>query len=425
MNDISKSQSMKSSLPSAAAALRRLQEWDGLGRLDEAIRDLRTRPNIFTIAPGILRVEGIHSDMLAWLLEPKGWHGLQHQFAQAFVRTIRHKSVEAPVVLTQISREFNTGFGPVDLLLRGTDGGIPFVVAVENKIDSPESDDQLERYRKGLARLFDPSITTLIYLTPDGREPARRPKCQFACLSYASVAASLDVALTGAAPIGGDHTGRALAEHYLAALRSHIMPDSNPEIDEICRRLYQEHQEAWRAIRRRLPSRRDESHSYLGAQVCERLELDHGGSWNFAVRRDRFVCVFRPGWRVLGIYEAEPIVGLEQGAASFTYPFVHFRLVADRSDVDAGERFQYQLRLKVSTLENRPLTDSVIGALRALPTDVAPRIPDRSQFTVALKTTNSLPGVGDGPASIPGSVVEWVAHNISPFVSALEREHAF
>jgi hypothetical protein len=103
---------MESPVSPAAAALRRLQEWDGLGRLDGAIRDLRTRPNIFTIAPRILRVEGIHSDMLAWLLEPKGWHGLQHQFAQAFVRTIRHESgvrIAAPVVVTEISREFNVG----------------------------------------------------------------------------------------------------------------------------------------------------------------------------------------------------------------------------------------------------------------------------------------------------------------------------
>ena len=198
------------------------------------------------------------------------------------------------------------------------------------------------------------------------------------------------------------------------------MPDSNPEIDAICRQLYQDHQDAWRAIRRRLPSQRDESHSYLGARVCERLQLDHGGSWDFVVRRDRYVCVFRPGWRAVGVYETEPIVGLEQGAGSQTYPFVHYRLVADRSDADAGERFKYEVRLKVSTLQNRTLAESVIQALRALPPEIAPRIPDRDQFTVPLKSTNRLPGVGDGPTDVPDSVVDWFSRHIGEFVPALD-----
>lgn len=42
-------------------------------------------------------------------------------------------------MVTEIRREFNTGFGPVDLLVQGTEGGISSVLAIENKIESPES----------------------------------------------------------------------------------------------------------------------------------------------------------------------------------------------------------------------------------------------------------------------------------------------
>ena len=121
------------------------------------------------------------------------------------------------------------------------------------------------------------------------------------------------------------------------------MTDSNPDIDAICRELYEKHQDAWKAIRRRLPSQRDEYHANIGARVSKRLEEKHGGEWLFTVRRDKYVCVFRSGWSVLGSYESESIVGLVDSSEPVTeYPKIHFRLVADRSDADADEQFRYE-----------------------------------------------------------------------------------
>ena len=69
-------------------ALKRLEAWDGLQRLDTILDDLRRRPNFFLVAPRVLRVEGVHSDMLAWLLDPRGWHGLSDGFARAFLSAV-------------------------------------------------------------------------------------------------------------------------------------------------------------------------------------------------------------------------------------------------------------------------------------------------------------------------------------------------
>ena len=48
-------------------ALQNLAAWDGLARLDSILNQVRSRPNFFLTVPRILRVEGVHSDMLGWL----------------------------------------------------------------------------------------------------------------------------------------------------------------------------------------------------------------------------------------------------------------------------------------------------------------------------------------------------------------------
>jgi hypothetical protein len=71
------------------AALQQLEAWDGLRQLDAFLHDLRKQPNFFLTAPRELRVEGVHSDMLAWLLDPRGWHGLAERFARSCARGAR------------------------------------------------------------------------------------------------------------------------------------------------------------------------------------------------------------------------------------------------------------------------------------------------------------------------------------------------
>ena len=198
------------------------------------------------------------------------------------------------------------------------------------------------------------------------------------------------------------------------------MPESNPEIDAICRQLYEEHQEAWRAIRRRLPSKRDESHAYVGARVAEHLETLYEGEWQFVVRRDRYACVFRPDWLSLGSYETGEISGLRQDQdLPRILPRVHFRLVVDTGESDAEESCHYRVRLKVDTLKNPSLGKSLIGAMQTI-ASIGTKMPKRRQFTLSLKSTSQLPAIGDDPGDVPDSVVDWFAAHTAELVPVLD-----
>jgi hypothetical protein len=403
-------------------ALKNLEAWDGLKRLDIILDNLRRRPNFFSVAPRVLRVEGVHSDILAWLLDPKGWHKLGDGFAQGFAATALAGcglNPELPIRVTEVHREFSTGNGPIDILIRVRYGDSVVVIGVENKIDSPEGDNQLARYAQGLARRFPDDLLVLAFLTPKGEKPRSQPTCTTKILSYRTVADLIDEAVNRVSK-PADRIGLTLAMHYSAAIKDHIMPESNPDIDAICRTLYDSHREAWRAIRRRLPSKRDESHAYIGSRVAEHLEKRHGGTWQSVVRRDRYACVFRPGWSKLGSYETEQIVGLTQIPESpLTYPRVHFRLVADSVETDVGERFSYQIRLKVDTAENPLCGKSLVRALKSIPS-IKSKLPTRTQFTFPLKSTSQLPRIGENPEDVPDSVVDWFTKNTADLVPAID-----
>ncbi len=404
-------------------ALQNLAAWDGLARLDSILNQVRSRPNFFLTVPRILRVEGVHSDMLGWLLDPKGWHGLADRFAVPFGRAMLaacKRCGEGALVVEEVHREFSTGKGPIDILLHLRRGDERFVLGIENKIDAPEGKNQLRRYGEGLAYTFPGTAVVLTFLTPDGRKPQSTPGCPVASIGYRTIVALLEEALA-APPARGRHSvGLGLARHYCAALRSHIMPEQNPEIDELCRKLYNEHLDAWRAIRRRLPSKRDESHASVGSKVCQRLEEQYQGRWQFLVRRDKYACVFRSGWGALGVNESDPIVGLSQSAEpGNTYPKIHFRLAVDSADTDAGERVTYSVPLKVDMKENRTLGESVVQALRTVPA-IQSKIPSKVQFTLALKSTSKLPAPGDEPATVPDSVVDWHAQCLADLVRVLD-----
>jgi len=166
--------------PTEYGALKRLEAWDGLKRLDIILDKLRGRPNFFSVAPRLLRVEGVHSDILAWLLDPKGWHKLGDGFSQGFVAAALAGcglNPELPLRVTEVHREFSTGKGPIDILIRVRYGDSGIVIGVENKIDSPEGDKQLERYEQGLRKRFPEDLLVLAFLTPKGEKPRSQPTC--------------------------------------------------------------------------------------------------------------------------------------------------------------------------------------------------------------------------------------------------------
>jgi hypothetical protein len=403
------------------AALQRLQDWGGLSQIAPILDNLRRRPNLFLIAPRIMNVEGIHSDLLAWMLDPAGWHGLGDRFASAFVRAVLEacgRSTELPINIDDVRAEASTGKGPVDILVRVRIGNVKTILGIENKIWADEGDEQLKRYGDGLASQ-SPDVV-LAFLTPKGRKPTGDlPGCPVASLSYRKVATLLDQALLAASAEAG--AGPEIVRQYVSALGTHVMNESNPEIDALCRKLLEDHEEAWRVIRRRLPSRRDDFHASIGAGVCDWLQKEHPGAWQFVVRRDRYACVFREQWFGLGTYETDSLVDFTQGVKPpSSYPCVHFRLVvADDSDSDTEDELQYALKLKVDKRKNPALGEALVTSLKSLDT-LRPKIKDRNQFTATLKQSSRLPALGDDATGVPDSVVQWYASHLTPVVPLID-----
>ncbi|MEX0774926.1 MAG: PD-(D/E)XK nuclease family protein [Phycisphaeraceae bacterium] len=235
-------------------ALRELERFvvenDELLALEERIG----RFNIFD-ALGIARVEIRHSNFLAWLLDPAESHGQGALFLGAILMDLMKQAREAgiavpvsPVELdgadmggVEIRREWRS----IDLLIhgerpgaRGFGGSGGFVIAIENKVDSGEHSDQLDRYRRTVAQEFKDVPALYVFLTREGDEASDEDWCPY---SYRHIHRVLSrVRKTHENAIGADV--RTFLDHYLNLIGSRFMDD--PEIDDLCRRIYQNHRQA-------------------------------------------------------------------------------------------------------------------------------------------------------------------------------------
>jgi hypothetical protein len=136
----------------------------------ERLESLVTQFNIFE-SIGAVRPELRHSDFLAFLLNPQQNHGLRDVFIKKLLRQAISAAdgVQVPVTAIdldtwnleqlEVSREWKN----IDILL--TDEGKHLIVAIENKIDTSEHSDQLERYWQTLQEHFPGRRILGIYLT--------------------------------------------------------------------------------------------------------------------------------------------------------------------------------------------------------------------------------------------------------------------
>jgi hypothetical protein len=396
---------------------------DGVSRLQRLLSSLDRGPNFFRVVPRLFRVEGVHSDLLAWLLDPQGFHGLGDSFAIRFITGVLRESgagAEGPITINSVETEASTGEGPIDILVHTECAGRPLIVGIENKIDAPLGDEQLLRYARGLVARFPHASVVLVLLAPTARDVDAPPVCcGFAGLTYRNVVAWLDASLVAEREAQNAGAGRELAVHYLEELRTRIVPESRPEIDQLLRDLAG-HTEAWRLIRRRLPSERDDTHAALARAVCARLSTPEvcGPPWQFALRRDGYARVFRPDWSALGYRDAETMIGLtEDEFAATRYARVHFRLSSAPPEDDAEARWRFEARLRLDARGNDTLGASIRGDLAALGL-LEPVGRDRRQLTLRLKQSSRLPGLADD--SVPDAVVEWFVRQIRPVVAILD-----
>jgi hypothetical protein len=408
------------------SALKTLESWSGLERLQHillAAKQQRLRRNIFRLTQGDLRIEALHSRMIAWLLDPQGWHGLGDKFGSRFVQALLGKCRDADqsIQIIRVHTEYSTGKGQIDILLETQSGETAGVIGIENKIDSPEGDRQLHKYGEALKQRF--ASVRLALLTPEGLEASPLPECPYATIDYAEVASWLEDAIED---IDDEHSvepvGLDLARQYLDVVRFDVMREKNSEINAICEALYQQHREAWQVIRRFLPSERDELLRQLGSKVCERFSAEFDGDWHFSIRRGKYARVYRDDWCKLGKRtEEDPVVGWEvSDFLSWDYAAAHLRFyLTEIPDDETSNGYGYKIGLKIDIRglsREDHLPRRIIDALER----EGLKVFERDQWTTSLKSASKLPSIVKGPDRI----LDWAVTHAKRAVEALNSVFA-
>ncbi len=236
--------------------------------------------NLFE-AIGVVRQELRHSDWLAFLLNPSQNHRLDDIFLKRLLKRVLLEADEvtdlsglrvSPVDIdiadledAEVRREWKN----IDILIHSPSNRL--VCAIENKIDSEEHSNQLERYWKIISKEFRDCRAILIYLSPEGNPPSH--KRWIAC-SYSKIAELIkNICENYQSTLGSDvYT---LMTHYSNLLRRHIASDS--EIAELCRKIYNKHKQALDLIFEHRPDVQSEIAKFVEELVNKEAELvlDH------------------------------------------------------------------------------------------------------------------------------------------------------
>jgi len=140
--------------------------------------------NIFRVLNIERREVKLHSRFLAELLDPCGSHSQKDHFLNLFFEVTglpRPSKPTKPSNWRITVEESAAKFGRLDIVLRANG----FILAIENKIDAGEQEEQMARYKEWLnMKKAEFPDQILIFLTPDGRSPNTISESECVCLSY-------------------------------------------------------------------------------------------------------------------------------------------------------------------------------------------------------------------------------------------------
>lgn len=220
--------------------------------LEKLENSFSNKPNIFSI----LKVENReirHSNLLAWLLNPKENHNLGNAFLSKFIETfvkinIKENKDDKLLLINydniQVKREWKN----IDLLLLDEEERIVFVI--ENKINTKEHDNQLERYFNTTEEFFNGYDIYYIFLTLDGREPEQL-KGIWNPMGYENILYILEEILSKNS-LNDDVNF--IINNYKETVRS-LIEMENPQVKELCMQIYDKHKKAIDLIIENIPSR--------------------------------------------------------------------------------------------------------------------------------------------------------------------------
>ena len=188
-----------------------------------------------------------HSNVLAWLMNPNENHGLGDAFLKKFVQSIflrnsqnlefvKHSLIDISLFDYDdfiIRREWHN----IDILTVSEENR--FVVVIEHKIGSKESEHQLNKYKKIVDDEFSDYDKIFLFLAATGDQPSDYKN--WVIVDYSFI---LDI-------IGNiiyrkgefiSESIRLFITQYMQILRRDIVGDA--ELERVCREIYNKHQKA-------------------------------------------------------------------------------------------------------------------------------------------------------------------------------------
>jgi hypothetical protein len=160
-------------------------------RLTTRRRQFAERFNVFS-ALRVERRELAHSAFLAYLLDPVAHHDQGARMLKSFLAHLNIGVGSATdLERAKVVSEHAVGeLGRLDITISFPNG---VIVAIENKVDAREQEQQVARYQEWLAteRRLPHGSHTLIFLTPDGRRPSNESATagiEVRCCSYQDIA---------------------------------------------------------------------------------------------------------------------------------------------------------------------------------------------------------------------------------------------
>ena len=210
----------------------------------EQLEDILEEFNIFE-ALGIGRQELRHSNFFAWLMNPKGSHGLGDYFLKQFIRKLAKLSdderiddllfnieTKGGLTDTEVFREWNH----IDIFI--TNKSFKFTTTIENKFLSDEHGDQLGRYAATVESTYPDFLNIFIYLTPDQRIPLGSDR--FTPIGYIHIVEIIEHILKVKSSVLSEDV-KTLLRHYVAFIRRFLM---SGEIEKLCMEIYKKHKKA-------------------------------------------------------------------------------------------------------------------------------------------------------------------------------------
>ena len=254
------------------------QELADLLRSDE-LEKIEKRTSKFNVfrALSLERMEIRHSQFLAWLLNPKETHGLGDFALREFLKIVSQTGESGFTIFDLDGWDLDgtdvlTEWEHIDILLRNDK--YKFVCVIENKIDTQDHSQQLDRYKKLVFKKIGSAEkgwkNSFLYLTPDGTDPLEDEDASYTSISYAFHIHKLMEKICLRFEGKLDSGVMTFIKNYKNLLEENIM--ENDEIVTLCRNIYKNHKAAFDLILKHRPDLR----SRIADILTELIKKDSG-----------------------------------------------------------------------------------------------------------------------------------------------------